>query len=91
MSGEKESPCMNGISWPPPLIKPPLFHQFAVTYFFSTHPETVVHVWDVLFGSQGPAALQTLPQLLDLNGGQAEVIRVGLKVDLRLAIFGPSG
>lgn len=61
------------------------------TYVLSTHPETVVHVWDVLFSSQGPAAPQTLPQLLDLNRGEAEVSRVGIKIDLWVAVFGPSG
>lgn len=50
-----------------------------------------MHVRDVLFSSQGPAAPQTLPQLLDLNWGEAEVSRVGIKIDLRVAIFGPSG
>lgn len=56
-----------------------------------THPETVVHVWDVLFGSQRPTVPQTLLELLDLNIGQTEVTHICLKVDLWLAIFGPSG
>lgn len=59
------------------------------TYFFLTYPETVVHVWDVLLGSQRSAVLQSLLQLLNLNLGQTTISDIGLKVNFRLAIFGP--
>ena len=69
---------------------PPLFVVITqVGCCCSTHPQTVVHVWNVVFGSLGSTAPQTLPQLLDLDLRQTEVTRVSLKVYLWLSIFGP--
>lgn len=62
-----------------------------VKCFLPTHPETVMHVWDVLLSSQGSAILQPLLQLFDLNLRQTNVIRIGLKVELHLTVFGSSG
>lgn len=59
------------------------------TYFFLTYPKTVVHVWDVLLGSQWSTVFQSLLQLLNLNLGQTKISDIGLKVNFRLAIFGP--
>lgn len=60
-------------------------------FFLPTHPETVMHVWDVLLSSQGSAVLQPLLQLFDLNLRQTNVIRIGLKVELHLTVFSSSG
>lgn len=50
-----------------------------------------MHVWDVLLSSQGSAVLQPLLQLFDLNLRQTNVIRISLKVELHLTVFGSSG
>lgn len=57
----------------------------------STHPETILHVWDTLFDFQGSTAPQALLKLLDLNWRQADVSYVGVKVHLWLAIFASLG
>lgn len=57
--------------------------------FFSTHPETILHLWDVLFCFQGSIAPHALHQFLDMNRWKAEVRLIGLKVDLWVSVFGP--
>lgn len=57
----------------------------------STHPEAALNLGEVQLCSVGPAALQILHQLLDLERWQAEVGLVALKVDLCLVVCAPLG